>query len=338
VNEYQDILRISAASAANDHRLGANEAPPAIISIYLGSELTSILEAIESSGEYVSKTQEKMKSNISFIPEFIKDTTDRNRTSPFAFTGNKFEFRMLGSSQSISGPNFVLNTIVAEELRQFADTLEHANNFDAAVIDIIKNVVKENKQIVFNGNNYSDEWTKEAERRGLLNLKNTVEALPYFILKKNIDLFVTHGILTEKEVLSRYEILLENYWKIINIEALTTTDIAKKQIIPAVYKYLDALSESTLRRQKLAVPIDFSHDIELITKISRLKDKLQAAVNKLDNALCQARDIEEVEKKAKFYCESVISDMSDVRNASDELETVVSSEFWPFPTYADLLF
>jgi glutamine synthetase len=338
VNEYQDLLRVSAASAANDHRLGANEAPPAIISVYLGGELTDVLEAVELSAGYSSKEQVKLNSKISYIPEFIKDTTDRNRTSPFAFTGNKFEFRMLGSSQSISGPNFVLNTVVAEELRQFADILEKAKDFDAAVTDIIRETVKAHKQIIFNGNNYSEEWTKEAEKRGLLNLKNTVEAVPYFILKKNIDLFVKHGILTESEIHSRREILFENYWKVINIEALTAIDMAKKSIIPAVYDYLSVLSEATLRRQKLDVPIDFSCDIELITKISALKDKLQLAVSKLENSLASAKNIEDSQDKARFYSTTVINGMNDIRAYADELEGQVSSEFWPFPTYSDILF
>jgi glutamine synthetase len=337
VNEYQDLLRVSAASAANDHRLGANEAPPAIISVYLGSVLTDILESIENSNGYVSKELERVKS-VSYIPEFIKDNTDRNRTSPFAFTGNKFEFRMLGSSQSISGPNFILNTIVAEELKQFADELEKAENFDAAVIAIIKKVVKENKQIIFNGNNYSDEWTKEAAKRGLLNLKNTVEALPHFIKEKNIDLFVAHGILTEKEVRSRHEILLENYWKIINIEALTSLDMAKKAIIPAVYSYLTDLSSAVAKRQKLTIPIDYSYDIELITKISTTKDKLQAAVAALDKSLNAAKNIEDAEKKARFYSETVFPATQDVRTYADELETIVAEDYWPFPTYSEILF
>ncbi|MDR2047647.1 MAG: glutamine synthetase III [Clostridiales bacterium] len=337
VNEYQDLLRVSAASAANDHRLGANEAPPAIISVYLGTVLTDILEAIEKSNGYVSKELEKVKS-VSYVPEFIKDNTDRNRTSPFAFTGNKFEFRMLGSSQSISGPNFVLNTIVAEELKQFADILEKADDFDAAVTDVIRKVVRENKQIIFNGNNYSDEWTKEAARRGLSNLKNTVEALPSFIAEKSVKLFTSHGILTEKEVFSRHEILLESYWKIINIEALTVADIVKKAIIPAVYKYLAVISESTLKRQKLALPLDFSYDLELVSKVSALKDKLQSAVNALDTAVAAAKDIENTEKKARFYSETVIGLMTGARVCADELETLVSSEFWPFPTYSDILF
>jgi glutamine synthetase len=336
VNEYQDLLRVSAASAANDHRLGANEAPPAIISVYLGSELTNVLESIESSNGYASKEEEKMKSNVSYIPEFIKDTTDRNRTSPFAFTGNKFEFRMLGSSQSISGPNFVLNTIVAEELRQFADVLEGKDDIVKASLEIIKDTVKNNKQIIFNGNNYSDEWTKEAKKRGLLNLKNTVEAVPYFIKKKNIDLFINHGILTEKEVLSRHEILLEGYWKVINIEALTVVDIAKKAIIPAVYSYLSDITESTLRRQKLS--IDVSNDITVISKLSALKDTLQAAVAKLDKALAKAKDIENIEEKAHFYSATVIDAMSAVRNVADELETQVATSYWPFPTYSEILF
>ncbi|MDR3293346.1 MAG: glutamine synthetase III [Clostridiales bacterium] len=336
VNEYQDLLRVSAASAANDHRLGANEAPPAIISVYLGSELTNVLESIEASKDYTSKAQEKMKSNVSFIPEFIKDNTDRNRTSPFAFTGNKFEFRMLGSSQSISGPNFVLNTIVAEELRQFADVLEKAKDFEKTIAEIIRKVVKENKQIIFNGNNYSDEWTAEAKRRGLLNLKNTVEALPYFVSQKNIDLFTAHGILTEKEVHSRHEILLEGYWKVINIEALTTLDIAKKQIIPAVYKYLDVVAESTLRRQKLGLNVET--DIDALAKLSAQKDALQSAVAKLDKAIAKAKGIDDTSEKSNFYSKTVIDAMSAVRTAADDLETVVSVEYWPFPTYSDILF
>ena len=279
-----------------------------------------------------------MKTNVSYIPEFTKDTTDRNRTSPFAFTGNKFEFRMLGSSQSISGPNFVLNTIVAEELRQFADELETVGFSDAAVTAIIRKVVKANKQIIFNGNNYSEEWAKEAAKRGLLNLKNTVEALPYFITEKNVNLFVSHGILTEKEVHSRHEILLEGYWKTLNIEASTMLDMAKKAIFPAVYKYLDVLAESTMHRQKLTSAIDLTYDLEFIAKLSKLKDAAQSSAAKLEKALEKAKAIENVEKKARAYSDLVIKAMQELRTAADELETQTASEFWPFPTYYEILF
>lgn len=237
VDDYQDLLRVSVASAGNDHRLGANEAPPAIVSIFLGDELTEILKSIENDTSYIDKEKSPMEIGVRVLPKFFKDTTDRNRTSPFAFTGNKFEFRMLGSAFSIAGPNIVLNTIVAEELRQFADILENSSNFDEDLNTLIKNTIKAHNKIIFNGNNYSNDWVKEAEKRGLLNLKTTPDALPSFVNSKNVELFTKHHVLSETELYSRYEILLENYSKTIHIEALTMIDLVKKEIIPAVLGY-----------------------------------------------------------------------------------------------------
>ncbi len=260
VDEYQDLMRVSVASAENDHRLGANEAPPAIISMFLGDDLEAILEAIESGKPYNGSGIEKMEIGVHVLPSFPKDTTDRNRTSPFAFTGNKFEFRSLGSSQSISGPNIILNTIVAEELKQFADELEGAEDFTEKLNELIKKTIKEHKRIIFNGDGYSDEWKAEAEKRGLLNLKTTVDALPTFLAPKNVELFTKHKIFTEKEMESRYEILLETYSKVINIEGLTMVDMAKKEILPAVNSYIGDLASTA--KKKLAVTEGLSCKME----------------------------------------------------------------------------
>ncbi len=251
VDEYQDLMRVSVASAGNDHRLGANEAPPAIISMFLGDELTSVLESIETDSDYIDQAKCDMEMGVHVLPNFQKDTTDRNRTSPFAFTGNKFEFRMLGSSLSISGPNVVLNTVVAEELKQFADELERGDCFTQDVLNLIKKTVKEHKRIIFNGNNYSDEWVAEAERRGLLNLKSTADCMPYFIHAKNVKLFTEHHIFTEAEMHSRYEIILENYCKTLNIEALTMLQMSIKSIIPAVSSYTQELADAAVSKKQI---------------------------------------------------------------------------------------
>ncbi len=339
VDDYQDLLRVSVASAGNDHRLGANEAPPAIISMFLGDELSAILESIETGTSYCQKTKEEMKVGVHVLPRFPKDTTDRNRTSPFAFTGNKFEFRMPGSALSISGPNIVLNTIVAETLSQFADALEGSSDFTADLNTLIKKTIKEHKRIIFNGNGYDSSWVEEAEKRGLLNLKSTPDALPYFIAEKNIDLFTKHKIFTAAEMHSRYEILLDNYCKTLNIEALTMVDMAKKQIVPAVLSYLKDVSATAA--QKKAISEDIPCDLEesLVRKLSALASCFYKKTEALESALLEAKNYEgDLQKEADHYKDDVFTAMQEMRAVADELETLLGKEYWPFPSYSDLLF
>lgn len=336
VDKHQDLLRLSVASAGNDHRLGANEAPPAIISIFLGDELTGVLESYENGGDYSQAEKSEMKTGVHVLPHFMKDTTDRNRTSPFAFTGNKFEFRMLGSKLSISGPNVILNTIVAEELEQFADVLEKADDFETGVKALIKQTMKEHKRIIFNGNNYSDEWVEEAQKRGLLNLKTTVDALPYFVSTKNIELFTKHHIFTEAEMHSRCDILLEEYCKVLNIECLTMLDMVKKDIIPAVQAYIKDLSDTAVSKASLQLSCDFEK--ELIAKLSSLNSCLYKKTNQLESALLDSKNYTDPLECAKYYKGTIFTGMQEVRAVADELETNTASQYWPFPTYGDLLF
>ena len=336
VDEYQDLMRVSVASAGNDHRLGANEAPPAIISIFLGDELTGVLESIETDSDYIDQKKCEMEMGVHVLPNFQKDTTDRNRTSPFAFTGNKFEFRMLGSSLSIAGPNIVLNTVVAEELRQFADELEQGSCFAQDVLKLVKKTFKEHKRIVFNGNNYSDEWVAEAEKRGLLNLKSTADCMPYFIHEKNVDLFTKHRIFTEMEMHSRYEILLENYCKTLNIEALTMLQMAKKSIIPAVSTYTKELADAALVKKQLGA--DISAEQQLVKELSAQLSCFMKAIDTLDETLINVKQYEDVGECAKYYREHVFAAMQELRGISDTMETFVSKKVWPWPTYGDLLF
>lgn len=338
VDDYQDLLRISVASAGNDHRLGANEAPPAIISMFLGDELTGILEAIEAGEEYKPADRAMMDTKVSVLPNFYKDTTDRNRTSPFAFTGNKFEFRMAGSSENIGCPNEMLNTIVAESLMQFADTLEKADDFDATVVEVIKDTYKKHKRIVFNGDNYSEEWVEEAERRGLYNLKSMPDALPYYVAEKNLKLFARHNIFTPAEVHARYEIQLENYSKILNIEALTTLDMAKKDIIPAVVKYLKLLSETVVAQKAVSADICTNTQTELIKKLSELLSNFSKKTEELDKAVVGASDYDDVQELANYYRNSVFAKMQELRAVGDEMESNMSAEYWPYPSYGKLLF
>lgn len=338
VDEYQDLLRISVASAANDHRLGANEAPPAIVSMFLGDELTEVLESLETDSDYNSMEKRMMEVGVSALPRFAKDTTDRNRTSPFAFTGNKFEFRMLGSALSISGPNFVLNTAVAEELSQFADILEKAPDFNKALHDLIIDVIKKHKRIIFNGNNYSDEWVKEAESRGLMNLKSLPDALPYFISDKNIELFTKHGILTKEEMYSRYEITLDNYSKTLHIEALTMLEMARQDIMPAVTAYVKDLSETVNAKKAACAEADCIAEQELIVKLSKLSSCLYKRISALDEAVAQVKELSEVLEIATFYKQTVFTAMQELRAVADELEVYTAKKYWPFPTYGDLLF
>ena len=338
VDEYQDLMRVSVASAENDHRLGANEAPPAIISMFLGDDLEAILEAIESGKPYNGSGAEKMEIGVHVLPSFPKDTTDRNRTSPFAFTGNKFEFRSLGSSQSISGPNIILNTIVAEELKQFADELEGAEDFTEKLNELIKKTIKEHKRIIFNGDGYSDEWKAEAEKRGLLNLTTTVDALPTFLAPKNVELFTKHKIFTEKEMESRYEILLETYSKVINIEGLTMVDMAKKQILPAVNSYIGDLASTA--KKKLAVTEGLSCKMEkdLLEKLSVLEDSAYDKANKLAALLEEGGKISDGLAQATFYKDQILPAMEELRSDCDALEVDTAESSWPFPQYGDLLF
>ena len=340
VDEYQDLLRISVASAGNDHRLGANEAPPAVVSMFLGEELQSVLDAIETDSAYDCKEKVQMKVGVHVLPRFPKDSTDRNRTSPFAFTGNKFEFRMLGSTASISDANVVLNTAVAEALKQFADALEGcpAAEFESRLHALIQNAIKAHKRIIFNGNGYDDAWIAEAERRGLLNLKSTPEALAHFLDEKNIALFTSHRVLTETELHSRHEIRLENYCKVLNIEALTMLDMAKKDILPAVSAYAGKLAETMGAKRAVCPAADCSYESELIEKLSKLCGCMYGKVKALENALMEVHELSSLEAQAMFYREHVFAAMNELRIGADELETLTSAEYWPFPTYGDLLF
>ena len=339
VDVYQDILRVSVASAANDHRLGANEAPPAIVSIFLGEELTEILEAIESGKGYKNKEKQAMEIGVSVLPHFPKDTTDRNRTSPFAFTGNKFEFRMVGSTFSIAGPNFALNTIVAEILRQFADELEKSKNFKADLAALVKKTFSEHKRIIFNGNNYDEEWVVEAQKRGLSNLKTTVDALPEFVSKKNIELFTKHNVLSETEIHSRYEILLESYCKTLHIEALTMVDMVKALIIPASVDYQRDLVD-LLRQKKTAFGdnIDISLEEQFLNNIAKLSASLLKKLTVLENAILETKEERKILAQASFYRDKVFTAMSELRAIVDELETLVAKKYWPIPTYGEILF
>lgn len=337
VDEYQDLLRSSVASAGNDHRLGANEAPPAIISMFLGDDLEEVLESIENGSAFENKKKQVMDSGIDAVPDFAKDTTDRNRTSPFAFTGNKFEFRMPGSALSISGPNFILNTAVAEVLDGFAERLEKAEDVTAEIYEIVKDTMKEHKRIIFNGNNYSDEWVVEAEKRGLCNLKSAPEAFPAFVTDKNIELFVKHGILTKDEMFSRYEINLENYSKAINIEAKTTIEMARRDIAPAVAKYVKDLSDTVIAKKQIG-NVTCAFEEQIIPKLSELEAELYNKVEKLDASVKTALNMAEGQEQAEFYHDTVLAEMDAVREIADEMEKYTAEEYWPFPTYGDLLF
>lgn len=339
VHEYQDLLRITVASAGNDHRLGANEAPPAIISMYLGDDLGALVDSIINDTEYVSKGKVKMMTGVDVLPDFMKDTSDRNRTSPFAFTGNKFEFRALGSSLNIACPNYILNTIVAEELSQFYDELKDAENLDSAVKALIKKTLTEHQAIIFNGNNYAPEWVEEAERRGLCNYKSLPEAVAHFVDKKNIDLFVKNKICSEQEVRARYEIELESYAKQINIEALTMIGMAKKNILPAVSAYVRELTETALAKKALSDAIPTSVEEEIVASLS---DKLVAfskKISELENAVANASKYSNDNlANATYYRETVFAVMQELRAIGDSMETETSSEYWPYPSYGELLF
>lgn len=336
VDEYQDLLRISVASAGNDHRLGANEAPPAIVSVFLGTELTDILEAIAADKEYVAAPVTMMKVSDNTIPALVKDTTDRNRTSPFAFTGNKFEFRMLGSMFSISGPNIVLNTIVAEELDKFADLLEAAPDKNAAIYALVKETYLAHKRIVFNGNGYTDAWVEEAADRGLLNLKSTPEAIPYLAADKNISLFEKHHIFTAAEIKSRVEILLENYCTVLKIEATTMLDMLHKDILPAVNAYNQDLTQAIL--DKKAAGISAGFESKLSEKLSVLGAEIYDAAEALATAVTTAAEIDDAHAASCYYHDTVLAAMDQLRSAVDATEPLLAEKYLPYPTYGELLF
>ena len=338
VDEYQDLLRISVASAGNDHRLGANEAPPAVVSMFIGDELQAVLDSIETGVAYEGKKKVQMKIGADVLPRFPKDTTDRNRTSPFAFTGNKFEFRMLGSSESIACANMMLNTAVAEELKGFADELEQAKDFDKELNRIIVNTIKEHKRIIFNGNGYDEAWIKEAQKRGLLNLKTTVDCLPYYIKEKNLELFESHNVLTRKEVFARYEIILEHYSKTINIEASTMLNMLSKDIMPAISKYSWQLAQTIVAKKSALKDSACIYETKSLKVLEDALDKLSSKTVHLDMLRQSAQKIEGAKEMAQFYKDKVIKEMEDIRLIVDGLEQVVDRSYWPYPTYEDLMF
>ncbi len=338
VDDYQDLLRISIASAGNDHRLGAQEAPPAIVSMFLGEELTEILESIERDEDYDNKEKEMLKVGVHVLPRFPKDSTDRNRTSPLAFTGNKFEFRMLGSSASVAGPNTTLNTAVAEVLKNFADELENAEDFENSLHKLIKGVIKNHKRIIFNGNGYDDAWVKEAEKRGLLNLKTTPDALPYMLHEKNVALFTAHKVYSETEIKAHYEIKNEKYCKYLNIEVLTMIDMAKKDILPCVSRNIHELADTVVAKRSVSVDIDTTYEETLVKKLSLLSTVAFNKVASLEELSKEVKTIEESDAKAMFYKNRIIPVMNELREAVDEMETLCSSEHWCYPSYGDLLF
>ena len=338
VDEYQDLLRISVASAGNDHRLGANEAPPAIVSMFLGTDLAEILEAIEKDEKYDAKQKDLMRIGVHTLPKFPKDTTDRNRTSPFAFTGNKFEFRMLGSAASISCANTVLNTSVAEELKQFADKLDGAADFETALHDLIKETIKAHKRIIFNGDGYDESWVKEAERRGLLNLKTTPDALAHMLDEKNVKLFTSHKVLTETELKARHEVRLENYCKVVNIEALTMLDMARKDILPAMSSYSAELASDAAAKTALLGDADCSYEKESVKSLCALIGATHRGVKKLEDDLLAAKSVTAPEALADVYKSTILDDMRALRISVDEMETLASAKAWPYPCYGDLVF
>ena len=338
VDEYQDLLRLSVASAGNDHRLGANEAPPAIVSMFVGEELEEVIDSLEKGVKYNGKGKKTMKLGVDTLPELPKDTTDRNRTSPFAFTGNKFEFRMVGSSFSLAGPNITINTIVADSLRQFADELEGAKDFNAALHDLVVREIRAHKRIIFNGNNYAPEWAEEAEKRGLLNLKNAAEALPRFADKKNIELFERNKVFTEREVVTRTDIMLENYSKVLNIEALTMIDMAKQDIYPAVESYIASLC-GALKEKKGTLPgVSFPAQERMIAKLASDAERMLERAEMLDSLLVEAKAHETPARLALFFAEKVIPVMQELRAYADGMELNTAASVWPFPTYGEILF
>ena len=338
VDDYQDLIRISVASASNDHRLGANEAPPAVVSIFLGTELSEILDAIEKDVPYGTKEKEMLRIGVHTLPKFPKDTTDRNRTSPFAFTGNKFEFRMLGSSASISDANVMINTSVAESLMQFADILEQSKDFEADLHKLIQDTIREHKRIIFNGNGYDDQWVKEAEGRGLLNLKSTPDCLPYLLLEKNVKLFERHKVFSPEELRAQYDIQMESYCKIINIEALTLLNMVNKDILPAVSGFIKDLGEAYQQKKAMPFAADCSYEENLIRDLSDLSGRLYHQKLALEKAMESRSGFADVGEKARYFRDVIFASMNDIRIVVDEMEDKTRSSAWPYPTYGAILF
>ena len=338
VDAYQDLLRISVATAGNDRRLGAHEARPAIVSMFLGDELEGILECIESDRPYGAKAKENLKVGVHVLPKFPKDTTDRNRTAPFAFTGNKFEFRMLGSSDSVAEPNVVLNTAAADALCRFADELESAEDFETALHDLIQSTIRKHKKIIWGGNCYDEGWVKEAEKRGLLNLKTTPDCLPLLLAPKNVELFARHKVYTETELKSRLEIMLENYCKIVNIEALTMIDMARKDILPAVSDYITTLSDAVAAGNALELDMRDSFEFKTARELASLKAEAFKSLTALEKAAREAASITAYADRSVYYKENVLTVMEELRASVDRMETLTAADFWPMPTYGDLLF
>ena len=339
VDDYQDLLRLSVATAGNDHRLGANEAPPAVVSIFLGDELNAVLEAIENNTPYAGTHKTQMKLGVDVLPKFNRDTTDRNRTSPFAFTGNKFEFRMLGSSNSIACANIMLNSAVAESLKIYADRLEKAENFEDALHEMIRKTIKDHKHIIFNGNGYDDTWIKEAtEKRGLLNYRTTPDCMPHLLDAKNVKMLTSHGVFSEAELKSRCDIMLENYCKTVVIEANTMVDMAKTEIAPAVDAYTMELAKTIAAKKAVDDTLTCNYESGLVKKLSKLTDRIAIKTEELENALVELHNAEGIISEANMIRDVVLVKMGELRLACDEAETVTAKKYWPFPTYGDLLF
>ena len=338
VDDYQDLLRIAVATAGNDHRLGANEAPPAVLSVFLGDELTAVLEAIENDKPYFGKKKTQLKLGVDVLPLFQKDTTDRNRTSPFAFTGNKFEFRMLGSSNSIACANIMLNAAVAESLKQYADRLEGVEDFNTALHLMIKKTIKDHKRIIFNGNGYDEAWIKEAERRGLSNYRTTPDCMPHLLDKKNVDMLTSQGVYSETELKSRCDIMLDNYCKAVLIEAETMVDMAEKQIVPAVEKYVSKICETAITKKNFAADISCDYEHGLVKKLSVLIDRAASCTGDLKEAVVHVRDFCDIISEANYIRDEILPKMGALRAVVDEAETMTAAEYWPVPTYGELLF
>lgn len=339
VDDYQDLLRISVATAGNDHRLGANEAPPAVVSIFLGDELNGVLEAIETDTPYQGAEKTQMKLGVDVLPKFNRDTTDRNRTSPFAFTGNKFEFRMLGSSNSIACANIMLNSAVAEALKVYADRLEGVSDFETALHEMIKKTIKDHKHIIFNGNGYDESWIREAtEERGLLNYRTTADCMPHLLDKKNVEMLTSHGVYTEAELKSRYEIMLDNYCKAIIIEANTMVDMAKTQIAPAIEAYSADIATAAAAKKAIDCALACGYETDIVRKLSALTERIATKADELENSVLSLDKAEDIGAESVMIRDSVLNLMSQLRLACDEAETLTAKSYWPFPTYADLLF
>ena len=339
VDDYQDLLRLSVATAGNDHRLGANEAPPAVVSIFLGDELNAVLEAIETGTPYSGAEKTQMKLGVDVLPRFNRDTTDRNRTSPFAFTGNKFEFRMLGSSNSIACANIMLNSAVAESLKIYADRLEGAEDFETALHEMIRKTIKDHKHIIFNGNGYDDGWIEEAtKKRGLLNYRTTPDCMPHLLDRKNVAMLTSHGVFSEAELKSRCDIMLENYCKAVLIEANTMVDMARTQIAPAVENYTLKIARTAAAKKALDVGLICRYESDLVRKLSVLVDRIAVKVGELEGAVAALHTAEDIIAEADMIRDNVLPKMGELRLACDEAETLTAKSDWPFPTYGDLLF